>query len=241
MAIFINENTPVLIQGFTGRIGTFHAQEMIDYGTNVVGGVTPGKGGTSHLGRPVFNTVKGAVQETAAEASIVFVPPPFAADAIMEAADAGIKYCVARQTGMTVRNIRAHQSRGLLPPRKSGAAQAITAPNTSRASRADLRDAGRRLQPGPRSSGCSRTPTAPPTRCSASSARYGPVGGGGAEFITAEELTQRFGPTTEAAPARAQDGLPGRPRRGPLRDREPRCGPPRSCVDLGIARDGGRA
>src|SRR4029079_4643243 len=100
MAIFINENTPILIQGFTGRIGTFHAQEMIDYGTNVVGGVTPGTGGTAHLGRPVFNPVKGAVEETGAEASIVFVPPPFAADAIMEAADAGHRSCVRLTHGI---------------------------------------------------------------------------------------------------------------------------------------------
>ena len=100
MAILIDENTPVIVQGFTGQIGTFHAQEMIDYGTNVVGGVTPGKGGTTHLGKPVFNTVKQAVAATGAKASIVFVPPPFAADGIMEAADGGIRYCVAITDGI---------------------------------------------------------------------------------------------------------------------------------------------
>jgi malate-CoA ligase subunit alpha len=105
MSIFLNEKTPVIIQGFTGRIGTFHAQEMIDYGTNVVGGVTPGKGGEKHLSLPVFNTVKDAVSGTGAEASAVFVPPPFAADAIMEAADAGIKFCVCVTDGIPAQDM----------------------------------------------------------------------------------------------------------------------------------------
>ena len=110
MAIFINETTRIVVQGFTGKIGTFHAQDMINYGSNVVGGITPGKGGQTHLGLPVFNTCKEAVQQAGAEASIIFVPPAFAADSIMEAADAGIKYCVAITDGiptqdmMTVKN-----------------------------------------------------------------------------------------------------------------------------------------
>jgi malate-CoA ligase subunit alpha len=100
MAILIDKETKVLVQGFTGQIGSFHSSEMIEYGTNIVGGVTPGKGGNKHLDKPVFNTVKDAVSETGAEASIVFVPPPFAADSIMEAADAGIKYCVCITDGI---------------------------------------------------------------------------------------------------------------------------------------------
>ena len=110
MAILIDESTRIIVQGFTGKIGTFHAQDMINYGSNIVGGVTPGKGGQQHLGRPVFNTMKEAVQQVGANASIVFVPPAFAADSIMEAADAGIKYCVAITDGiptqdmMTVKN-----------------------------------------------------------------------------------------------------------------------------------------
>lgn len=110
MAIFINEKTRIIVQGFTGKIGTFHAQDMIRYGSNVVGGITPGKGGQKHLDLPVFNTVRRAVSEVGAEASIVFVPPAFAADSIMEAAEAGIKYCVAITDGiptqdmMTVKN-----------------------------------------------------------------------------------------------------------------------------------------
>ena len=100
MAIVIQKDTKILIQGFTGKMGTFHAEEMINYGSNVVGGVTPGKGGQKHLNRPVFNTVKDAVQETGATASILFVPPAFAADSAMEAADAGIKTCVAIVDGI---------------------------------------------------------------------------------------------------------------------------------------------
>jgi len=105
MAIFIDENTRIIVQGFTGKIGTFHAEDMIKYGSNVVGGVTPGKGGQTHLGRPVFNTVKEAVQKAGAEASIVFVPPAFAADSIMEAADAGIKYCVSITDGIPTQDM----------------------------------------------------------------------------------------------------------------------------------------
>jgi malate-CoA ligase subunit alpha len=110
VAIFIDKTTRIIVQGFTGKIGSFHAQDMINYGSNVVGGVTPGKGGQRHLGLPVFNTVKQAVHAVGAEASIIFVPPAFAADSIMEAADAGIKYCVAITDGiptqdmMTVKN-----------------------------------------------------------------------------------------------------------------------------------------
>ena len=100
MAILIDENSKVIVQGFTGQIGTFHSRDMINYGTNIVGGVTPGKGGTRYLDRPVFDTVKDAVDETGADSSVIFIPPPFAADGIMEAADAGIKYCVCISDGI---------------------------------------------------------------------------------------------------------------------------------------------
>ncbi len=105
MSILVNKNSRIIVQGFTGNEGTFHATQMIEYGTNVVGGVTPGKGGTSHLEKPVFNSVHNAVQTTGADVSIIFVPPAFAADAIMEAADAGIKVIVAITEGIPVKDM----------------------------------------------------------------------------------------------------------------------------------------
>jgi succinyl-CoA synthetase alpha subunit len=105
MSVLVNKDSKVIVQGFTGSEGSFHAQQMMDYGTQVVGGVTPGKGGTEHLGRPVFNTVADAVEATQADTSIIFVPPAFAADAILEAAQAGIKVIVTITEGIPTKDM----------------------------------------------------------------------------------------------------------------------------------------
>ena len=105
MSVLVNKDSKIIVQGFTGSEGTFHAGQMIDYGTNVVGGVTPGKGGQEHLGKPVFNTVKDSVDQVGADTSIIFVPPAFAADAIMEAADAGIKVIICITEGIPTKDM----------------------------------------------------------------------------------------------------------------------------------------
>lgn len=105
MSVLVNKNSRIIVQGFTGGEGTFHATQMIEYGTNLVGGVTPGKGGTKHLDKPVFNTVADAVSATKADVSIIFVPPPFAADAIMEAAEAGIKVIICITEGIPTKDM----------------------------------------------------------------------------------------------------------------------------------------
>ena len=126
MSVLVNKSSNVIVQGFTGNEGTFHSEQMIEYGTNLVGGVTPGKGGTVHLGKPVFNTVEDAVNEVNANTSLIFVPPPFAADAIMEAADAGIGVIICITEGIptkdmiTVKNYLENKSCTLVGPNCPG-------------------------------------------------------------------------------------------------------------------------
>lgn len=127
MAILIDENSKVLVQGITGRIGTFHTEEMQQYGTKIVAGVTPGKGGTQQCGVPVFDTVEEAVKQTGADTSIIFVPPPFAGDAIMEAAEAGIRYCVCITDGIPAQDMM--QAKRFMRRFKAEDRMMLTGPN----------------------------------------------------------------------------------------------------------------
>ena len=149
MSILIDETTPIIVQGITGDKGTFHAKEMLEYGSNVVGGVTPGKGGRTHLGLPVFNTVKEAVAATGATTSITFVAPPFAADAIMEAADAGLRLVCSITDGIPAQDMM-RVKRYLLPLPQGEAARWWSA----RTARASSRPASRCSASCPATSTC---------------------------------------------------------------------------------------
>ncbi|MGH3914429.1 MAG: hypothetical protein ACRDTC_13650 [Pseudonocardiaceae bacterium] len=143
MSILITEHTRVIVQGMTGRIGRFHAEDMIAYGTNIVAGVTPGKGGDTVLDRPIFDTVKDAVAATQADTSIVFVPAPFAADSIMEAADAGIRYCVCITDGIPTQDMM--QVKRYLRRYRAERRMLLTGPNCA----GTISGRGRRLRAPP--------------------------------------------------------------------------------------------